>query len=74
MLSGAFLAVSVAGSLAGCITMPGTGVLVTPIGVAGVHSFAPKQTPDNMVAKAKTLDHMTAQTAKENEQNGGDKL
>ena len=50
-------------------------MLVTPFGIAGVHSFAPRQTPDNMIAKTKTLDRMTAQSAKENEENGGgDKL
>jgi len=75
MSIGAFLAISLMASLTGCITTPGTGVLVTPFGIAGVHSFAPRQTPDNMIAKTKTLDRMTAQSAKENEENGGgDKL
>jgi hypothetical protein len=53
-------------SLAGCISVPGTKVLVTPIGVAGVHSFKPQPTPDNIYAQARTMDRVTAQAASEN--------
>jgi hypothetical protein len=35
-------------TLSGCMTFNHTGVLVTPVGVAGIHSFAPSQTPDSM--------------------------
>ena len=52
-------------SVAGCISVPGTNVLVTPIGVAGVHSFKPQPTPDNIYAQARTMDRMTAQAASE---------
>jgi len=35
--------------LAGCISYPSTKILVTPIGAAGIHSFAPpERTPDNI--------------------------
>jgi hypothetical protein len=47
-------------SLVGCISVPGTHVLATPFGVAGVHSFAPRATPDNIYAQSHTLDRMTA--------------
>ena len=61
------LAVTVAtASLQGCISMPGTKMLVTPIGVAGIHSFKPQQTPDANYAQAKTMDRMTVQNAGEN--------
>jgi hypothetical protein len=57
---------AVTASLQGCISTPGTKVLVTPFGVAGVHSFKPQQTPDTIYSQAKAMDRMTAQSAAEN--------
>lgn len=33
--------VSLTGALAGCVSFGGTDALITPVGVAGVHSFKP---------------------------------
>jgi hypothetical protein len=46
--------------LSGCISYGKTGVLVTPIGVAGIHNFGPPksaQTPDEMerIARAERV-------------------
>ena len=42
-------------SLAGCVSYGRTGVLVTPFGVAGIHSFAPaKKSPDDMTEAERT--------------------
>jgi hypothetical protein len=61
------LAIAVAtASLPGCISTPSNKVLVTPFGVAGIHSFRPQQTPDTTYAQAKTMDRMTVQNAGEN--------
>jgi hypothetical protein len=48
--------------LSGCISYPATKILVTPIGAAGIHSFAPSErNPDEMKAARETsgrLAHM----------------
>jgi hypothetical protein len=50
--------------LSGCVAFDRTGVLVTPIGIAGVHSFAPSESssrPDQM----KRLEQIANQKADE---------
>lgn len=48
-------------SLAGCISTQQTHALLTPIGAAGIHSFAPpRQSSDGTPVQAKSLDRMTA--------------
>jgi hypothetical protein len=47
--------------LAGCITYDRTGVLLTPIGVAGIHSFGPPKSapsPDDMERIARATDRL----------------
>lgn len=46
--------------LSGCVSFGQTGVLVTPIGVAGIHSFAPPQRPDNVDELERAADRITA--------------
>ena len=36
--------VSVAAALSGCVTSGGTHALITPVGVAGYHTFKPENT------------------------------
>jgi hypothetical protein len=53
--------------LSGCVSFGQTDMLVTPFGVAGIHSFAPPPSPDNF----KQLDRTAARLAaiqKEQEQ------
>lgn len=51
-------------SLAGCVSTQQTHLLVTPIGAAGIHSFAPpQQSADRMAAQARGLDRATAKDA-----------
>jgi len=39
-------------------------MLVTPLGVAGIHSFAPQRTPDSMQAQQTRQQHLEAQLAR----------
>jgi hypothetical protein len=53
--------------LSGCISYPSTKILVTPIGAAGIHTFAPpEQNPDEMKAARATSERL-AHMAKEND-------
>ena len=54
---------AVTASLQGCISTPSNKVLVTPFGVAGIHSFKPQPTPDTIYSQAKIMDRMAAQNA-----------
>ena len=50
-------------SLTGCATYGQTGVLFTPIGVAGIHTFAPpKKSPDDIGAAQKTAEQLAKAT------------
>jgi hypothetical protein len=45
--------------LSGCISYPSTKILVTPIGAAGIHSFAPpERNPDEMRASREATQHL----------------
>lgn len=47
--------------LSGCISYGKTGVLVTPIGVAGIHNFGPPKsakTPDEMERIARATERL----------------
>lgn len=44
--------------LAGCITTPQTKTLITPVGVVGIHSFAP---PQQQLRPRKELERRLAQ-------------
>ncbi|HEY6644251.1 hypothetical protein [Povalibacter sp.] len=46
--------------LSACISYPGTKILVTPIGAAGIHSFAPpERSPDVTRDATQRLARMT---------------
>jgi hypothetical protein len=46
-------------SMSGCVTYGQTGVLFTPVGVAGIHSFAPtNKSPDDMGEARKTAERV----------------
>lgn len=52
--------------LSGCMSFNQTGVLVTPFGVAGIHSFAPEKTPDTMDAvQIQSMEHRVAAAVKD---------
>ena len=51
--------VAAAAALSGCVSFGQTDMLVTPFGVAGIHSFAPPPSPDNY----KQLDRTAARLA-----------
>ena len=54
--------------LSGCISYGKTGVLVTPIGVAGIHNFGPPKsvkTPDEMERIARATERLTAEHAED---------
>jgi len=63
MFSKVLAIAAVTASLQGCISTPSNKVLVTPFGVAGVHSFKPQPTPDTIYSQAKIMDRMAAQNA-----------
>lgn len=50
----------------GCVSTPGTRALITPIGVVGIHSFAPtnRQSPDELEA-ARESEAQLARIARE---------
>jgi hypothetical protein len=50
--------------LGGCISVGQSKMLVTPLGVAGIHSFAPQRTPDSMQAQQTRQQHLEAQLAR----------
>jgi len=46
-------------SLGGCVTYGQTHALVTPFGVAGIHTFAPpKKSPDDLTGAQKTAERI----------------
>ena len=58
--------VSLIAVLSGCVSFGQTDMLVTPVGVAGIHSFAPPPSPDNFKQTERTADRL-AQVAKASE-------
>ena len=55
----AALLASLSLSLTGCVTYGQTGVLFTPLGVAGIHTFAPpKKSPDDIGEAQKTAERL----------------
>jgi hypothetical protein len=53
--------------LSGCVSYPSTKILVTPIGAAGIHSFAPpERNPDEMKAAREATERL-AHMAKEDD-------
>lgn len=46
-LISACASVGAAATLSGCVSFGQTDMLVTPLGVAGIHSFAPPASPDD---------------------------
>lgn len=53
-----------AATLSGCVSFGQTDMLVTPVGVAGIHSFAPPASPDNFKQidrEAQRLERMAQQ-------------
>ena len=54
---------AVAFSLGGCVSYGQTGMLVTPVGVAGIHKFAPpNKSPDDMHEMERTTARIAAVT------------
>jgi len=52
--------------LAGCISTPQTKALITPIGVIGVHSFAPpREAPRSTEFEQRLAQHAVPNTAEE---------
>lgn len=47
-------------ALSGCVSFGQTGMLVTPVGVAGIHSFAPPSAPDNFKQLDRTAERLAA--------------
>jgi len=50
-------------ALAGCIDLPQTKALITPVGVVGVHSFAPRATDSNQLAPPDFRQRLAQQAA-----------
>jgi hypothetical protein len=54
--------------LAGCVSFERTGVLITPVGVAGIHSFAPpksSKSPDEMERIARATERLAPEASEE---------
>jgi len=55
--------VAAALSLTGCVSYGQTGVLFTPLGVAGIHTFAPpKKSPDDIGEAQKNAERVAKAT------------
>jgi len=66
------IAVFLATALAGCISTPSTKALITPIGAAGIYSFAPQRSPDEMKSAVDTserLANLQRTSAQQDEEN-----
>lgn len=46
--------------LCGCVSVGQTHMLVTPVGAAGIHSFAPPPSPDNLKQLDSTAQRLAA--------------
>lgn len=54
--------------LGGCISYPSTKILVTPIGAAGIHSFAPaERNPDEMRASREATQRLATWAGENND-------
>lgn len=54
----------------GCVSTPSTKALITPIGAAGIYSFAPteRQSPDEMKAARETQTRLARMTRDDEQQ------
>lgn len=66
--------VSIAAALSGCVSYGNTHALITPVGVAGYHTFKPRNTAPVVVPPRPDPDRMAAANSpeKQSEQQGND--
>jgi hypothetical protein len=56
----ALFVISFAAAMSGCISTPDTKALITPFGVAGIHSFKPERDPNRMPPDAQRVARIAA--------------